>query len=179
LSVIAPAKTITVGIVAERSKGAGPWTDYLWRPVSAFNGAPDTPVWTKLSDDGERATFFAGTADIELYRSEAGNYRENLLLEQPLLWVALRSTAADPPYMLTGVTVDPAEGESWVALGADLVDSVLMPRAVEAVVADFVSEHHVEQLFHKRERDRADPEAMARRLPEDHNRKPSVSPNNE
>jgi Protein of unknown function (DUF3305) len=115
---------------------------------------------------------FNGTADIELYRSEAGNYRENLLLKQPLLWVALRSTAADPPYMLTGVTVDPAEGESWVALGTDLVDSVLMPRAVEAVVADFVSEHHVEQLFHKRERDRADPEAMARRLPEDHNRKP-------
>src|SRR5215472_16194004 len=75
----------------------GPWSDFLWRAVSAFNGAPDTPAWTKLSDDGERATFFVGTADIELYRSEAGNYRENLLVEQPLLWVALRSTAGDHP----------------------------------------------------------------------------------
>jgi len=80
LSVIAPAKTITVGIVVERSKGAGPWTDYLWRPVSAFTGVPGAPAWTKLSDDGERATFFVGTTDIELYRSEAGNYRENLLV---------------------------------------------------------------------------------------------------
>jgi hypothetical protein len=140
--------------------------------VSAFSGAPSTPAWTKLSDDGERATFFAGTADIALYRSEAGNYRENLLVEQPLLWVALRPTAGDPPYILAGATADPSEGESWVALGADLVDSVPMPRAVEAVVTDFVSEHYVEQPFQKRKRDRADPQAMARRLPEDHNRKP-------
>ena len=172
MSVIAPAKTITVGIVVERSKGAGPWTDYLWRPASAFTGVPGAPAWTKLSDDGGRATFFVGTTDIELYRSEAGNYRENLLVEQPLLWVALRSTASDPPYALASATVDPAEGESWVALGTDLVDSVSMPKVVEAVVADFVSEHYVEQVFHKRKRDRADPEGMARRLPEGHNRKP-------
>ena len=172
MSIIAPAKTITVGVVVERSKGASPWADYLWRPVSAFTGVPSAAAWTKLSDDGERATFFAGTTDIELYRSEAGNYRENLVVEQPLLWVALRSTAGDPPYMLVGATADPAEGESWVALGTDLVDSVLMPGAVEAAVADFVSEHFVEQPFHKRKRDRADPEGMARRSPEGHNRKP-------
>jgi Protein of unknown function (DUF3305) len=172
LSIIAPAKTIAVGIVAERSKGTGRWSDYLWRPVTALTGAPDTPVWTKLSDDGERASFFVGTTQIELYRSEAGNYRENLLVEQPLLWVALRPTSGDPPYALVGATVDPAEGESWVALGADLVDSVAMPRAVEAAVADFVAEHYVEQPFLKRKRDRANPEGMARRAPDGHNGKP-------
>ena len=172
MSIIAPGKTITVGIVVERSKGSGPWTDYLWRPVSAFSGVPSAPAWSKLSDDGERATFFVGTTDIELYRSETGNYRENLLVEQPLLWVALRSAAGDPPYMLAGATVDPAEGEAWVALGTDLVDSVSMPGAVEAVVADFVAEHYIEQPFLKRKRDRADPQAMARRLPESDNRKP-------
>jgi len=73
LSIIAPAKTITVGVVVERSNGASPWADYLWRPVSAFTGVPSAAAWTKLSDDGERATFFAGTTDIELYRSEAVN----------------------------------------------------------------------------------------------------------
>jgi hypothetical protein len=172
LGIIAPGKTIAVGIVAERSKGGGPWSDYLWRSVSAFAGAPDTPAWTKLADDGERARFFVGTAEIELYRSEAGNYRENLLVEQPLLWVALRPTAGDPPYMLAGATADPAEGESWVALGTDLVDSVAMPKAVEAAVADFVAEHYVAQPFHKRQRDRANPEGMARRTPEGRNRKP-------
>ena len=36
------------------------------------------PPWTELSDDGERATFYAGAADIELYRSETAYYRDNL-----------------------------------------------------------------------------------------------------
>ena len=165
--MVAPLKTIAVGVVVERSKGAGPWTDFLWRPVSAFSGIPQTPPWTKLSDDGARATFFVGTAEIELYRSEAGNYRHNLLVENPLLWVALRPTEADPPYVLAGVTVDPAEGESWAALGKDLIDTVTMPAAVEAVVSDFVSEHYVERPFHKRKRDRAESEVLARRPPAD------------
>jgi hypothetical protein len=118
-----------------------------------------------LSDDGERTTFFVGTADIELYRSEAGNYRENLLVENPLLWVALRRTEGDPPCTLAGVTVDPGEGESWAGIGSDLVDTVPLPPAVVAIVAAFVSEHYVEQMFQKRERDRFNPETMARRAP--------------
>ena len=113
MSITSPLKTISVGIVIERSKGASPWGGSLWRPVSALSGIPDARAWTKLSDDGERTTFFVGTADIELYRSEAGNYRENLLVENPLLWVALRRTEGDPPCTLAGVTVDPGEGESW------------------------------------------------------------------
>jgi hypothetical protein len=163
LSAIAPQKTVAVGIVVERSKGAGPWTDFLWRPLKALAGVPETPVWTKLSDDGDRITFYAGAADIELYRSEAGNYRENLIVETPLLWVALRPTQSDPPFTLAGVTADPAEGESWAGLDNDLVDTVAMPEAVESVVANFVAEHYVEQTFHKRKRDRADPEALGRR----------------
>jgi hypothetical protein len=165
LSIIGPLKTITVGIVIERSKGVSPWAGFLWRPVSALSGVPDAPAWTKLSDDGERTTFFAGTADIELYRSEAGNYRENLLVENPLLWVALRRIEGDPPYTLAGVTVDPAEGESWAEISNDLVDTVPLPAAVEPIVAAFVSEHYVQQTFQKRERGRFDPETMARRAP--------------
>jgi hypothetical protein len=170
--VIAPLKTITVGIIVERSKAAGPWTDFMWRPVSALSGIPETPPWTKLSDDGEHTTFFAGSADVELHRSEAGNYRENLLVEKPLLWVALRRTETDPPFRLVAVTVDPAEGESWAALGHDLVETVTMPPAVETLVTEFVSEHYVEQPFHKRKRDRAHPEALARRQPGTDIRKP-------
>jgi len=63
------------------------------------------------------------------------------------------------------VTADPAEGEAWTETGSDLVDVVPMPEAVRAAIDAFVAEHHVEQPFHKRERDRADPEALARRAP--------------
>jgi hypothetical protein len=164
MSAIAPLVAISVGIVVERSKGAGPWSDFLWRPVNALTGVPDTPSWTKLSDDGERATYYAGAADIELYRSEASNYRENIMVEAPLLWVALRPTGGDPPYALAGVTVDPAEGEAWAGVGNDIVDTVAMPDAVLDRVAQFVTQHHVERTFRKRKRDRADPEALARRV---------------
>ena len=165
MSIIPPLASIPVGVVVERSKGAGPWTDFLWRPVGVLSGVPETPAWTKLSDDGERATFYAGSADVELFRSEASNYRDNVMTETPLLWIALRPTAADPPYTLAGVTADPAEGEAWAGIGNDIVDSVAMPDAILQAVADFVAQHHVEHTFRKRERDRANPEALARRTP--------------
>ena len=124
-----------------------------------------TPPWTKLSDDGERATFFAGYRHIELHRTETTNYRDNLTNDEPSLWVVLRPSEADPPYALLTVTADPAEGEALTEAGNDLVETVPMPRAIQEVVAEFVAEHHVERPFSKRKRDRADPEALGRRAP--------------
>jgi hypothetical protein len=40
-----------------------------------------------------------------------------------------------------------------------------MPEAVQALVIDFVREHHIERPFYKRKRDRADPQALARQGP--------------
>jgi hypothetical protein len=40
-----------------------------------------------------------------------------------------------------------------------------MPDPVRAAIAHFVTEQQVEHPFIKRQRDRADPEAMARRTP--------------
>jgi hypothetical protein len=165
LSIAPPLQVIPVGVVVERTKGATQWVDVIWRPVNVLSGAPDTAPWTKLSDDGERATFYAGAAEIELYRSESGNYRDNLASRQPSVWVVLRATGGEPPYAIAAVTVDPAEGESFTEVGQDTVEAVPMPEAIEDMVAAFVAEHHVEQKFVKRKRDRADPEALSRRLP--------------
>ena len=74
-------------------------------------GQPDTPPWTVLADDGERTTFYAGPATVELHRTETANYRDNLASGSPALWVVLRETGAEPPYALYLVTADPAEGE--------------------------------------------------------------------
>ena len=46
------------------------------------------------------------------------------------------------------------------AAGNDLVEAVPMPDSVREQVAAFVAEHHVEQEFFKRKRDRADPESL-------------------
>src|SRR5262249_19492674 len=110
LSVI-PLGTIPVGVLVERSKSASPWADFHWRPSGVLTGVPDTPPWTKVSEDGDRATFYVGATDIELHRTETANYRDNLRLETPLLWIILSPVEDDPPYKLASVTADPAEGE--------------------------------------------------------------------
>jgi hypothetical protein len=77
----------------------------------------------------------------------------------------LRATSCHPPYTVKAVTADPTEGESMTEIATDLVDQVPMPKIVQALVAAFVAEHFVEEKFIKRTRDRADPEALARRGP--------------
>jgi hypothetical protein len=79
--------------------------------------------------------------------------------------VALRPTGVEPPYDLIAVTADPGEGEAFTQNGDHLVDAVPMPESIQATIAAFVAEHHVETPFYKRKRDRADPEALARRAP--------------
>ena len=53
-----------------------------------------------------------GTAEVALYRTETGSYRDNLASGAPSLWVALRPTGVEPPYEIVAVTADPAEGVS-------------------------------------------------------------------
>jgi hypothetical protein len=165
LSIAAPQQTIAVGVMVERSKGTSQWSDFLWRPLSVIAGAPETPAWSKLSEEGERTTFFAGTADIELHRTETAHYRDNLTYETPLLWVVLQPSEGVMPYELLTVTADPAEGEGMTEAGNNLVETVPMPKTIQQAVAQFVAEHHVERAFTKRARDRANPEALGRRVP--------------
>ena len=163
---VAPALAkIAVGVVLQRRKAQSAWIDFTWKPVDVLAGAPDASPWTMLSEVGDAATFYVGSADIELYRTETGYYRDNLASGAPMLWVALRPTGVEPPYEIFAVTADPSEGEAWTQSSSDLVDVVPMPNAVRAVLEGFIAEHHVERPFFKRKRDRADPEALARRGP--------------
>jgi hypothetical protein len=161
---IAPAlAAIPVGVVVERRRAASPWIDFTWRPVSVLVGQPETRPWTMLSQDADSATFYVGTTQVELHRTETANYRDNLRSGSPVLWVVLRPTGVEPAYELFSVTADPAEGEALTESGSDLVDVVPMPPAIYSQIEAFVAEHHVERPFFKRKRDRTDPEALARR----------------
>jgi len=162
---VAPLAQISVGVVVERCKAESPWIDFTWRATTVLPGAPVAAPWTTLSTAGETTIFYAGAADIALYRSEGAHYRDNLASGSPALWVALRPTGVEPAYELVAVTADPAEGEAFTQNGDHLVDAVPMPEAVRAAIAAFVAEHHVEVPFVKRKRDRVDPEVLARRKP--------------
>ena len=160
-----PLARIPVGVVVERRKAMSRWVDFVWQPVGVLPGRPDTAPWTVLSSSEDRDTYYAGPAEIELYRTETEFYRDNLASAAPSLWIALRPTGVEPPYSIAAVTADPAEGEGYTQAGDDLVEAVPMPQTVREIVAAFVAEHHVERPFEKRKRDRADPQALARRAP--------------
>ena len=163
-----PVARIPVGVVVARYKAASQWIDYTWAPVAVLHGVPEAQPWTVLRNEGEATMFYAGSADIELYRSETTYYRDNLASGTPGLWVIMSGTEGDPPYQLVAVTADPAEGEGFTESAANLVEQVPMPESIQQIVAVFVAEHHVERKFFKRKRDRQDTESLARRGYGDH-----------
>jgi hypothetical protein len=167
-----PLASIPVGVVVERRKAMSPWIDFVWRPIAVLPGLPATEPWTQLDAGADIATFYVGSAVVALFRSEAARYHENLTSGVPSLWVVLRPTDIEPPYEIVGVTADPSEGEAFTQSGTDLVEAVPMPEAARAIIAAFVAEHYVEETFHKRQRDTADPEALARRAPRTKSDKP-------
>ena len=90
----------------------------------------------------------------------------NLESAAPAVWVALHETGGDPPYAVAAVTADPAEGEGLTEPGQGIIEAVAMPEPLRLTIAAFVAEHHVERVFERRKRDRADPEALARHEPQ-------------
>ena len=163
MSPVQPLLRIPVGVVVERRRAKSQWVDFVWRPVAVLEDVPETAPWTKLEGGDELSTFYAGSAEIELYPSETPNYRDNLATGTPQLWVILGATDAEPPYSLHMVTADPTEGEVLTQSGYDIVDVVRMPDRIMDTIAAFVAEHHVERVFFKRKRDRVSPEALAQR----------------
>lgn len=160
---MSPVLCIPVGVVVERRKAASPWIDVTWHPVSVLAGEPAARAWTLLEGDAETARFYAGTTMLELHAGDASSYRDNQATGAPRLWVVLRPTAAEPPLEVVRVTADGHEGESFTAAGDDIVDNVPMPASIAEAVDAFVAEHHVEQVFHKRKRDRVNIETLGRR----------------
>jgi Protein of unknown function (DUF3305) len=160
-----PLQRLPVGVVVERRKLNNPWAEFSWRPVAVLPGAPDTAPWTMLDEQHEVRRFYAGASEVELFAGNAGYYRDNLTSGEPALWVVLRPTGLEPPFQVFTVTADPNEGEAFTQAGNDLVEAVAMPEPIRESIAAFVAEHHIETQFVKRQRDTADPEALARRAP--------------
>lgn len=161
----APLMSTIVGVVVERRKARSPWVEHVWRPVAALPGAPTTRPWTALEGDEESMRFYAGSAELGLYRADTPHYRDNLASGSPGLWVVLRPTGGEPPFQVVAVTANPSEGEAFTESGADLVEPVPIPETIAEMIEAFVAEHHVEHAFTKRKQRRADPDALARRGP--------------
>ncbi|WP_024574094.1 MULTISPECIES: DUF3305 domain-containing protein [unclassified Afipia] len=144
-----------VGVVLRRRVIENPWIDHMWSPVTILENVPATAPWTVLSQEEGATLYYAGAAFIDLFSAETTNYRDNLADGSPRIWVALRRQDGGPELELTKVTADPTEGEAMFESGTDVIGTVPMPPEIAAWIAAFVDEFHVEQVFHKRKRDRA------------------------
>lgn len=156
---------MAVGIVVERRRLDNPWQPESWVPVAVLPGRPELAPWTILSEGEGGVRYYAGPAEIVLFRGETDNYRHNLEGPHPSVFVILRRAAGPRGVELLAVTVDPGEIDAHSDAGDDIIEALPLPGPVAAWMADFVKRHHVERPFHKRRRDRPDPEALAVRRP--------------
>ena len=158
-----PLLRISLGVVVERREADSPWTAFVWRGIGVLPDEPEMKPWTVLHEQDETTLYYAGSATVDLYRSETARYRDNICSGTPSIWIVLSPSEGTWPYALSAVTADPAEGEAFTEAGANLVEAVPMPETVLDAIEQFIAEHHVEREFVKRKQRRADPEVLARR----------------
>jgi hypothetical protein len=150
-----------VGVVVARKQLDSSWADHTWLPHAVLAGTPAVEPGTTLGAAGRSELFYAGPFQLMLHSSQTAHYRDNLASGRPSLWVSLRLD--DDGFALSRVTADPYEGEALTEGIGGIVEAVPMPPEIAAGIAAFVEAFHVERPFFKRERDRADPDALGHR----------------
>ena len=152
---------LPLGIIIERRKSKHPWADWNWKPVAVFvDIGHSNKGGAQLMGNDEFQQFHAGTLMLNLHRKDTEALRLNLMLPEPELYVVLRESDEDSefpfkPYMVTASSYD---AQDFTDAGDDIIEKLAMPEAVAAFIQAFVEEHHVEQEFKKRRRDRLDVE---------------------
>jgi len=149
---------LRLAVLARSRAPVSRWAERGFVPLSVAMTPPEAVPGTRLGPPGVDETWYAGERDLVLHSGDTGHYRDNLASGRPALWVALRRGGL----AIVAVTADPYEGEALAGDEGLSVGTVAMPSPVAAALAGFVSLHHVEQVFEKRKRKRADPEALAR-----------------
>lgn len=111
-----------------------------------------------MREEGGVTEFHAATDNLTLYVSDTEAYFHELGAQRPSVYIILRDSAdvdVLAPLDVAHVTVSPYEAQDYADSGEEIVEKVAMPPAVLAWVSDFVAEHHVEEEFVKRRRNKA------------------------
>jgi hypothetical protein len=148
--------SIPVGIVVRRSPGVTRWAKYAWKVVAVLPGAPAAD-WKELRREGDVVEFHAATLPLELWSTDTEAYLSGLAAKVPSVTVILRETAdadTELPWQAFQVTASPYEAQDHADSGEGLIEQVPMPLGLIAWVQKFCDEHHVEEVFIKRKRDR-------------------------
>ena len=156
MSVIYPnSQTLRVGVVMRRAPGATRWAKWVWKAIAVLPGAPDAN-WKVLRREGDVTEYHAATPELTLYVSDTEAYVHELGAQVPSVYVILRPDPEGGEIGLSvlQVTASPYEAQDYADSSEELVEKIPMPPAILEWVRSFVAEHHVEEPFVKRRRDK-------------------------
>lgn len=143
-----------LGVVIRRAPGVTRWAKWTWKAVAVLPGAGPAH-WHELRRQGETAEFHAATVPLTLWAAETEAYLTGLSDAVPSIYVILREEpGSQTPLDVLLVTASPYEGQDYADNGEDIVEKVPMPPGLIAWIRDFALEHHQDEHFIKRRRDK-------------------------
>lgn len=146
-------QAVPVGIVIRRQPGVTRWQKWNWIVSGVLLGAGPAD-WRVLRAEGDVVEYHAGTVPLELHGADAEAYDHNLKARIPSVYVVMRQGEGDAPFDILLATASPYEAQDYTDSGEELVEKVAMPPAMLAIVQRFVAEHHEDEEFVKRKRDK-------------------------
>jgi hypothetical protein len=161
-------RTLPLGIVLRRTPGVTRWVAEHWRASAVLPGAGQAE-WRELRREGPAVEYHVATVTLELHGADTEAYLHGLTALQPSVYVVLREADGDAdaalvsdsagarcPLEVVLATVSPYEAQDYCDSGEEIVEKVPMPAPLRAWVEAFVTEHHAEEAFVKRKRDKKD-----------------------
>lgn len=148
-------RTMPVGVVIRRRPGVTRWAAWHWSAVAILPGAGQAD-WHEMRREGDVIEYHAATRMLELHGAETEAYLHGISAEIPSLYVVMRETGTPGPvpYEVLLITASPYQAQDYTDSGEELVGKIPMPHGLVAWVRDFVEEHHQDEVFVKRKRDR-------------------------
>ncbi|SDW51492.1 Protein of unknown function [Ruegeria halocynthiae] len=145
---------MSVGVVVRKTPGVTRWVQWNWRAVAVLPGAGPAD-WQELRREGEAVEYHAATLPLTLWRDETEAYMVNLADGQPSIYLVLRDELkGDQPLEAVLVTASPFEGQDYADTGEEIVEKIPMTEGLIAWVRDFTLQHHKDEVFVKRRRDK-------------------------
>ena len=154
-----PQQIIRIGVLGRSHPPVNRWADRVLRPFAVVTDPVAAEPGALLGSVDGVETRWLGEVSLLLHSGETGHYRDNLTAVQPSVWVAMDGDR------VALASIDPYEGEGLAGDPGRVVEAVPMPGALLGSVTAFVDAHHVEEVFHKRKRAPADPDALSARAP--------------
>lgn len=162
------SKTIPIGVIMAKEAFDNPWADHIWKANGIALEFPSDIRWKKLSSS-EKSTHYIVSSELQLFRGETESYLSNINDKEPSIYVILREDddgddvasddlGEDVPLEVHLVTASPFEAQDYLDTGEDIVERIPLPEALLAQIKTFIAEHHEDEKFKKRKRDKLDVE---------------------